>query len=117
MPRVLIVDDQPSFRRQLRRLLTRAGLTVVGDAEDIATAREMVRELQPDIAIVDVMLPGISGIEGVPQLKALATNLKVILVSAYHNFTDAALQAGAESFVPKDQLDVATVRSWKGGLE
>ena len=116
MLRVLIVDDQPSFRRQLRQLLTHAGMTVVGEAGDIPAAEKLIDQLQPDIAVVDVMLPGISGMEGTPQLKALAENLRVFLVSAYHDsanvFQTSAQQVGAEAFIPKDRLDLELIQSW-----
>jgi DNA-binding NarL/FixJ family response regulator len=116
MTRVLIVDDQPSFRRHLRQLLSCAGLTVVGEAGDIPAATELVRDLKPDIAIVDVMLPGESGVEGTPQLKALAPNMRVILVSAYHDsaqmFQKSAEKVGAEAFITKDDLDLEVVRKW-----
>lgn len=114
MTRVLIVDDQPVFRRQLRQLLTHAGFEVVAEAGDIPEAKAMVCQFQPEIAVVDVMLPGISGLEGTPQLKALADHLRVILVSAYQNFNQAAAQVGADDFIPKDELDLETVLSWKG---
>jgi len=119
MTRVLIVDDQPTFRRQLRQLLAHAGLTVVGEADDIPTAKGLVQELQPDIAVVDVMLPGTSGIDGTPQLKKLSANLKVILVSAYHDraqvFQTSAQEAGAEAFISKDNLTLAIAKSWHKG--
>ena len=57
MIRVLIVDDQPLFRRHLCQLLTYAGMVVVGEASSISAAKELVQKLQPDIAVVDVMLP------------------------------------------------------------
>jgi len=116
MTRVLIVDDQPTFRRQLRQLLTCAGLIVVGEAGDIPEAEAQVHTLQPDLAVVDVRLPGANGIEGTPRLKALAPDLRVILVSAYHDrakiFRTAAEEVGAEAFVPKDDLDLDVVRAW-----
>ncbi len=116
MPRVLIVDDQASFRHQLRQLLIYAGWEVVGEAGDIPTAEELVQSLQPDLAIVDIMLPGVNGLEGTRRLKALASGLRVILVSAYRDraeiYRAAALQAGAETFVPKDELDVSVVQTW-----
>lgn len=116
MTSVLIVDDQATFRRQLRQLLIHAGLTVIGEADDISAAIILVRELQPDIAIIDVMLPGVSGLEGTLRLKALNTDLRVILVSAYHDqaqvFQTSAAEVGAEAFIPKDNLDLEVVRSW-----
>jgi DNA-binding NarL/FixJ family response regulator len=111
------VDDQPAFRRHLRRLLTYAGLTVVGEAGDIPAAEAQVRALQPDLAVVDVRLPGVNGIEGTFRLKALSPNLRVILVSAYRDqaevFQTAAEEVGAEAFVPKDDLDLDVVRAWE----
>ncbi len=114
--RVLIVDNQPTFRRQLRALLDHAGLNVVGEADDIPDAERQTRLLQPELAIVDVVLPGINGLEGTRRLKALSPALRVILVSAYTDraevFQRAALDAGAETFIPKDDLDPNVVRAW-----
>lgn len=116
MTRVLIVDDQASFRRHLRQLLTHAGLTVVGEAGDVPEAKELTRDLQPDLAIVDVNLPGENGVSGTPQLKALARNMRVILVSAHNDsgqlLQKSAVEAGAEAFVPKDDLELEMVKKW-----
>jgi DNA-binding NarL/FixJ family response regulator len=115
MPRVLIVDDRPAFRRQLRRLLEHAAADVVGEAADIPQAEMQAETLQPDLAVVDVMLPGVSGFDGVPLIKARAPGLRVILVSAYHQadiFRQAAERAGAEAFVHKEDLDLSVVKAW-----
>lgn len=116
MTRVLIVDDQPSFRRHLRRLLVHAGLTVVGEAGDIPEAESLVQALRPDLAVVDVRLPGVNGLEGTRRLKALALDLRVILVSAHRDQADAfrmaAAEVGAEAFVSKDDLELDVVRTW-----
>ncbi len=116
MTRVLIVDDQPGFRRHLGSLLTYAGLVVVGEAQDIPSAEEQVRLVNPDLAVVDLMLPGINALEGIPRLKRLAPALRVILISAFRDYTElyqtAARAAGAEAFLSKDDLDLPTVRAW-----
>ena len=117
MTRALIVDDQLAFRRQLHQLLTLGGLEVVGEAEDIPTAERMVQTLQPDLAVVDIMLPGINGLEGTRRLKGILPNLRVFLVSAYADqarvYTASAREVGAEAFLAKDEIDLSTVQSWK----
>jgi len=114
--RVLIVDDQASFRRHLRKLLTHAGLEVVGEAGDMLEAKESVRRLQPDLAVVDVNLPGESGVSGTPHLIASTPGLRVILVSAQpdsaHVLQQSALEAGAEAFIAKDDLELELVQKW-----
>jgi DNA-binding NarL/FixJ family response regulator len=117
MTRVLIVDDQETFRRQLRRLFERAGFEVVGEAGDISAARKLVRKHRPDIAVVDLMLPGKSGLAGISVLKAEHPPLRVYLVSAYHDqahvFATSAEEAGAEAFLPKEYLDLEEIETWK----
>lgn len=115
MTRILIVDDQPHFRRQLRALLAYAGLTAVDEAGSIAEACTVLRATQPDLAVIDVMLPEMNGIVGVSELKALHPGLRVILVSAYNLnvFHQSARAAGAEAFIPKDELDLEVVRAWR----
>lgn len=116
MTRVLIVDDQPAFRRHLRRLLIHAGLTVVGETGNIPEAETLAQTLQPDLALVDVMLPGVNGLDGTPRLKASSPNLRVILISAHQNHADnfraAAQEVGAEGFISKENLDLSVVRAW-----
>lgn len=117
MIRVLIVDDQLAFRKHAVRLLQSAGMDVVAEADNIAEAEVQVRLHRPDLALVDLMLPEMNGIEGTARLKALHPSLRVILVSAMGNHFDAlraaALEAGAEDFVPKDALCSDRVRTWQ----
>ena len=114
--RVLIVDDQPVFRRQLRQLLTYAGLSVIGEAADKLQAEALTRSLQPDLAVVDVNLSGESGVSGTPHLLGLAPHMRVILVSACEDaaqlLQQSAREAGAEAFIPKEDLELELVRKW-----
>ena len=120
MTRTLVVDDQPAFRAQLCQLLTQAGLVVVGEAGDIPQAEALAQALQPDLAVVDIMLPGLNGFEGTRRLKALLPSLRVIAISAYGNdaesFQTAAVAAGAERFVLKDDLEPRLVKDWAVGI-
>ena len=66
--------------------------------------------------MVDVMLPGVNGLEGTPRLKTLVPALRVILVSAHRDqadlFRSAVQDVGAEAFLLKDDLDVEAVQAW-----
>ncbi len=111
-----MIDDQSTFRRHLRKLLEAAGLVVVGEASHLAQAEKLAAQLQPDLAILDIMLSGEDGLAGVPLLKAAAPHMRIILVSANSElsryYTFAAHYLGAQSFIAKEDLGLATVRSW-----
>jgi two-component system NarL family response regulator len=117
LARVLIVDDQPDFRRHLSRLLSRAGFENVDEADTIGAAETSVAANCPDLALVDLMLPDVDGLEGTPRLKALCPRLRVIVISVLSNRVEslraAAVAAGAEDFFPKDALSINLVRSWR----
>jgi len=116
MTRVLIVDDQAVFRQQLGSVLTFAGLKVAGEAASIREALDLLPDLHADLAIVDVELPEINGIEGTALLKSAFPTLSVILVSAYSDqselFEQAAARVGAMEFISKDRLDLEVIQSW-----
>jgi DNA-binding NarL/FixJ family response regulator len=116
MTRVLILDDQPEFRKQLSSVITFSGLVVVGEAGSVPEALELLAALAPDLAIVDINLPGINGIEGTLLLKKASPGLRVILVSAYSDqsalYLQAAARVGAECFISKDRLDPEVIKDW-----
>ncbi len=116
MTKVLIIDDQPVFRSQLKKLLSYAKMTIVGEAKDIPTAVDLVRKTRPDIAFIDVMLPGENGLEGTRILKKIHKKMRVILVSAHHDSADlyakSAREIGAEAFIPKDELDLDMIKKF-----
>ncbi|MEW5871802.1 MAG: response regulator transcription factor [Chloroflexota bacterium] len=117
--RVLILDDQAGFRRTLSQLLAAAGLQVVGEAGDIPTAQALAESLQPDLAVIDLFLEGVTGIQAAHRIRQVSPLTRLILVSAYDGqvdlFQSAAAAIGAESFIPKDALDLALVRTWVCG--
>jgi len=118
MTRVIIIDDQATFRHHLRKLLTFAGMDVIAEVEDILAAEMLLQamESKPEIAVVDVMLPGINGLEGTLRLKKIIPSIRVYLVSAYHDqaqvFQVSAEEVGAEAFIAKDNLDLDVVKRW-----
>ena len=103
---VLIVDDDPAFRRLAQRLLAAFGLVVAGEAEDVASAILAAGALHPDAVLVDVELPDGDGVTLAGLLTALAWRPKVVLTSTDAEAVSpaAVLACRAEAFVPKDHL-------------
>jgi DNA-binding NarL/FixJ family response regulator len=103
---VLIIDDDPTFRVLARRLLTAAGLVVIGEAENVAGGLAMANDLKPDAALVDVGLPDGDGFGLSRELTGLSWHPRVVLTSVEADIgSEAAVsRAGAEAFVPKDEL-------------
>jgi two-component system nitrate/nitrite response regulator NarL len=103
---VLIVDDHPTFRRFARRLLEEAGFSVVGEAEDGATAIEAARDLAPAAVLLDVLLPDRSGLDIAAELADTHEATAVVLTSS-RSASDlgAALdEAPARGFIPKSDF-------------
>src|SRR3954466_1862102 len=79
--RVLLVDDHDLFRTGLRNLLEEQTVQVVGEAADGAQAIRMVRELAPDVVVMDLNMPGISGVEATRQVTTLAPLTRVVVLT------------------------------------
>jgi len=110
--RVMIVDDEPLIRAGLRAVLNAAdGLTVVGEAADGAEAVSMARQRHPDVAVVDVRMPRVDGIEATRQLKRLQPAPAVLVVTTFDldEYVYAALHAGASGFLLKDAPEARLV--------
>ena len=107
----LIVDDHPSFRRFARKLLEAAGLLVVGDAKDGASALAAVRELRPDIVLLDVLLPDTTGFAVAKDLAAGPARPLVVLTSSRSAADLGALVRTdhARGFISKRDLTVAAL--------
>jgi DNA-binding NarL/FixJ family response regulator len=103
---VLLVDDDPDFRALARRLLTDAGLHVVGEADTVAAARAAALDLRPDTALLDVSLPDGNGLTLARVLTELPWRPRVLLTSTDPDAaTPGTVQrSGAHGFVPKSEL-------------
>jgi DNA-binding NarL/FixJ family response regulator len=119
--RVLIADDHELFRRGLRMVLEDAeGIAVVGEAGDGQRAVELARELVPDVVVMDVRMPVLSGIEAAQQIKAEepGTRILVLTISDEEDDLYEAIRAGANGYLLKeisiDEIGDA-VRSIHGG--
>jgi DNA-binding NarL/FixJ family response regulator len=114
--RVLIVDDHELLRAGLRgRLEGEYGIVVVGEAETAEQAVVMARKLQPDLILLDLLLPRKSGIDVIPELAHVASQARVLVVSsqAAPSSVRAALSAGAAGYLPKRSSDRELVTAIK----
>jgi len=103
--RILIADDHPIFRDGLRRLLeAEPDLSVVGQAIDAAEAIRLAESLRPDILLLDVAMPAVSGLDALQRLAEIADGPRVILLTAAIDKPDIvrALQLGARGVVLKE---------------
>jgi two-component system, NarL family, invasion response regulator UvrY len=101
---VLLVDDHAVVREGYRRLLEESGrITVVGEATNAAQAFEQFCNLSPNVVIMDIALPGVSGIEGTRRIRAHDGQARVLMFSMYEDaiFVRRALEAGAAGYVTK----------------
>ena len=112
-PSVLIVDDHPTFRRFARRVLEDDGFVVVGEADDGASALNAVRDLEPEVVLLDVMLPDVSGLELAEVLGAAADPPTVVLVSSRgaSDFGHVLDSSTAHAFIAKGDLTGASLRA------
>jgi CheY-like chemotaxis protein len=116
--RVMIADDHRILREGLRSLLhEHPGVAVVAEAEDGRSAVHCAEESQPDIAIVDVTMPGLNGIEATRQIRAVSPATKVIALTmhAEKQFVTEMLKAGASAYVLKDSARISPASWWQTG--
>jgi two-component system invasion response regulator UvrY len=102
--KVLLVDDHAVVREGYRRLLERtANITVVGDAANATQACQSALALVPDVIVMDIALPGVSGIEALRRILAHQPKLRALMFSMHDDavFAARALQAGARGYVSK----------------
>jgi DNA-binding NarL/FixJ family response regulator len=102
--RVVVVDDHELFRGGMVQLLREHGINVVGEAAMAAPAIKLACELNPDVVLIDLNMPGISGIEATQRLHAMAPLVRVLVLTVVadeHAVTEALL-AGASGYLLKD---------------
>jgi DNA-binding NarL/FixJ family response regulator len=103
--RILLADDHRILREGLRSLLVQqADIIVVGEASDGEAAVALARELRPDIVIMDVVMPGLGGVEATRQIRTELRDTKVIGLSMHadRRFVSEMLRAGAMGYLVKD---------------
>ena len=100
----MLVDDHDLFRSGLRTLLEDQGLQVVGEADNGRAALELVGDLAPDVVVMDLKMPGLTGVETTRKVSSIAprTRVVVLTISADDDDVMAAVLAGACGYLLKD---------------
>ena len=112
--RVLIVDDHPIVRRGLWSLLSAyPDIEIVGEAEDATAALQAVKDLAPQVILLDIQMAGVGGIEIASRILRAAPQTKIIILTAYDNdeYVLGAFRAGAYAYLLKNSLDDTVVET------
>lgn len=99
---ILLVDDEEIFRKRLAQSFSRRGFTV-HEAADFDEALAALREFRPDLALIDLRMPGKSGLELVAEAKRLQPQIKIVVLTGYGSIATAsqAIKLGALNYLPK----------------
>lgn len=113
----MVVDDHPAFRKGLIALIqSEPGMTVVAETGDGREAVELYRRVKPDVVLMDLRLPGSSGVETIMAIRKQFPDARFIVVTSYDADEDIyrAMQSGAQSYLLKDMADeeiLSTIRA------
>jgi two-component system response regulator NreC len=112
--RIVLADDHTLFRQGLRRVLEeQPGWEVVGEAREGAEAVRLTLEFEPHVAILDIAMPRLNGVEATRQIVRRLPQVRILIVSMYSDdvYITQALQAGTHGFMLKDAADADLVRA------
>ena len=112
--RVLLADDHAVVRKGIREFLEEAGeIEVIAEAEDGAEALRLVEAHQPDVAVLDIRMPEMTGVETTRRIKARFPDVRVLILTSYDDdpYVFALLQAGANGYVLKTATGDELVRA------
>ena len=101
--RVLLAEDHKIVRQGTRLYLESVGIEVVGEAANGHEAIQLVRQMQPDVVVMDIHMPDLTGIEATRRIRHENEDVRVLVLTAYDNptYVQALLNAGADGFVLK----------------
>ena len=105
--RVLVADDSPLLRRGIRVMLNSADdVKLIGEAENGREAIDLVKNLTPDVVIMDVSMPELNGLKATEQIHAMDIDARILILSMHNNptFVRQAFRAGARGYVLKRSL-------------
>lgn len=118
--RILIVEDHEIFRLGIRELIDHEpDLCVCGEADDVATARRLMSETDPDMAIIDITLKNSNGIDLIREVNASGKDVLILVLSMHDEllYAERSLQAGARGYIMKQETSRSIVKAIRHILE
>jgi DNA-binding NarL/FixJ family response regulator len=112
--RILIVEDHEVFRLGIRELINHEpDLFVCGEADDVQAARDLIRDQDPDMAIIDITLKSSNGLDLIKEASVLSRRMKVLVLSMHDEllYAERSLQAGAQGYIMKQETSRSIVKA------
>jgi len=106
--RALVCDDYSMVRETIRPILVEAGFDMVREATLATEAISLAELVQPDVIVLDLSLPGMSGLQAIPILRLVSPRSAIVVFSAYDIWREASVEAGAFAYVDKSDLERLT---------
>ncbi|MBV9283127.1 MAG: response regulator transcription factor [Acidimicrobiia bacterium] len=103
--RALVCDDYSMVRETIRPILVEAGFETVREATLATEAIALAEMTQPEVIVLDLSLPGMSGLQAIPILRLVSPRSAVVVFSAYDIWREACIDAGASAYVDKSDLE------------
>jgi DNA-binding NarL/FixJ family response regulator len=103
--RVYVIDDESLVRLGMCALLRQVeGIEVAGESSDVRRALQGLRETRPDVVLLDITMPGLSGLDAIPQVRAAWQRARIVMMTHHEGdaFVERALRAGADGYLSKD---------------
>lgn len=101
LPSILVVDDQPEVRGVLRHILERKGGYAIAEAGGAEEALGIIRSYPPDALLLDISMPGTSGLSVISAVREISTAIKILVLSSHFGMEDEVIALGADAFLPK----------------
>jgi DNA-binding NarL/FixJ family response regulator len=119
MIKVLLVDDVPEVRQMVKmRLALEPDIAVVGECDNGGTALDLIKDLKPDVVLMDIKMPQVDGISGLQSLQDEKLNVPVIILSIYDDVVtrSQAREAGAQAFVAKQDAEKELIEAIRSAV-